>query len=177
MIVLVAGIVVLGDPTSVTQIAGVALIAIGVLLVRGVSRHGQASGLAFGFGIAAVIASYTLVDSKGVLHADPIAYLELAMVPAAAGYLTIVATRKNGVPRLRAAISGRMVFAGALSFFAYVLVLAALERAPAAAVAAVRETSIVIATALAARVLGERVTPVRLGGAVLVVAGVALLGL
>ena len=47
----------------------------------------------------------------------------------------------------------------------------------ASAVAAVRETSIVIATALAARVLGERVTPVRLGGAVLVVVGVALLGL
>jgi len=41
----------------------------------------------------------------------------------------------------------------------------------------VRETSIVIATALAARVLGERVTPLRLGGAVLVVIGVALLGL
>jgi drug/metabolite transporter (DMT)-like permease len=35
----------------------------------------------------------------------------------------------------------------------------------------------VIATALAARMLDERVTPVRFAGAVLVVAGVALLGL
>jgi drug/metabolite transporter (DMT)-like permease len=177
VIVLVAGVAILGNGTSPAQIAGVGLVAVGVLLVRGVQRDGQARGVVFGLGIASVIAAYTLVDSRGILHANPIAYLELAMVPAAAGYLAIVATRTRGVERLRAQTTGTMVFAGALSFFAYVLVLAALERAPAAAVAAVRETSIVIATALAARVLGERVTPMRLGGAVLVVAGVALLGL
>ena len=149
-----------------------------MLLVRGVRRDGHARGVLFGLAIAAVIAAYTLVDSRGVLHADPIAYLELAMMPAAAG---VPGDRRDAHawpgadPACRS--SGSSVFAGALSFLAYVLVLAALERAPAAAVAAVRETSIVIATALAARVLGERVTAVRLGGAVLVVVGVALLGL
>jgi drug/metabolite transporter (DMT)-like permease len=177
VIVLIAGVVIVGSSTSAAQIMGVTLVAIGVLLVRGVQRDGQAHGVAFGLAIASVIAAYTLVDSRGVLHADPIAYLELAMAPAAAGYLVIVATRRRGVERIRRATSGTMVVAGALSFVAYVLVLAALERAPAAAVAAVRETSIVVATALAARVLGERVTPGRLVGAALVVAGVALLGL
>ena len=177
VIVLVAGVVIVGYGTSPAQIAGVALVAAGVLLVRGVKRDGQAHGVVFGLGIASVIAAYTLVDSRGILHANPVAYLELAMAPAASGYLVIMATRSRGLERIRAQTSGTMIFAGALSFFAYVLVLAALERAPAAAVAAVRETSIVIATALAARVLGERVTPLRLGGAVLVVIGVALLGL
>jgi drug/metabolite transporter (DMT)-like permease len=43
-------------------------------------------------------------------------------------------------------------------------------------VAAVRETSVVIATALAAPILRERVGGMRLAGAVLVVVGVALLG-
>ena len=43
--------------------------------------------------------------------------------------------------------------------------------------AAVRETSVVIATGLAAFFLRERVTPVRFLGAVVVVAGVALLAL
>ena len=62
-----------------------------------------------------------------------------------------------------------------LSFVAYALVLAALQRAPAASVAAVRETSVVIATALAVPLLRERVGPWRLAGAVLVVAGIALL--
>jgi len=60
-------------------------------------------------------------------------------------------------------------------FGAYALVLAALQRASAASVAAVRETSVVIATALAAVVLKEKVRPPRLAGAILVVAGVALL--
>ena len=59
---------------------------------------------------------------------------------------------------------------------AYALVLAALELAPAAPVAAVRETSVVIAVALAGRFLGEPVGPRRLAGAALVVVGVALLG-
>jgi uncharacterized membrane protein len=56
-------------------------------------------------------------------------------------------------------------------------VLLALRLASAPAVAAVRETSVVIATVLAAVVLKERVGPVRLAGAVLVAAGVALLAL
>jgi uncharacterized membrane protein len=54
---------------------------------------------------------------------------------------------------------------------------AARELAAPAAVAAVRETSVVIATALAATMLHEKVSPGRLAGAVLVVVGVALLAL
>ena len=58
---------------------------------------------------------------------------------------------------------------------AYTLVLLALRLAPAASVAAVRETSVVIAVALAALVLHERVTRARVAGAAVVVAGVVLL--
>jgi uncharacterized membrane protein len=68
-----------------------------------------------------------------------------------------------------------VVTAGLAGAAAYLLALAALDRAPAAAVAAVRETSVVIAVALAGLALGERVTRARLAGAVLVVAGVYLL--
>jgi drug/metabolite transporter (DMT)-like permease len=62
-------------------------------------------------------------------------------------------------------------------FGAYALALAALARAAAAPVAAVRESSVVIATALAAVVPGERVDRGRWAGAVLVVAGVAAIAL
>ena len=54
-------------------------------------------------------------------------------------------------------------------------VVAALVRASAAAVASVRETSVLIAAFLAAPLAGERVGPGRLSGAALVVAGVALI--
>jgi drug/metabolite transporter (DMT)-like permease len=60
---------------------------------------------------------------------------------------------------------------------AYALVLAALRLAPAASVAAVRESSVVLATAWLALSLRERVTLERLAGAAAVVAGVALVSL
>jgi uncharacterized membrane protein len=81
----------------------------------------------------------------------------------------------KGAAALRAAIGPATVVAGLATFIAYARVLAALQRASAASVAAVRETSVVVATALAAVVLKERVGPARMAGAVLVVAGVALL--
>jgi EamA-like transporter family. len=56
-------------------------------------------------------------------------------------------------------------------------VLAALRLAPAPEVAAVRETSVVLATLLAGVYLREPVGPKRLAGAVAVAAGVALIAL
>ena len=55
--------------------------------------------------------------------------------------------------------------------------LAALRLAPAPEVAAVRETSIVLAALLAAVFLRERVGPERLAGAAAVAGGVALIAL
>ena len=59
---------------------GVVLVGLGVLLVRGLGRHAEAGGIAFGLSIAATIASYTLVDKHGITHAAPITYLELSMI-------------------------------------------------------------------------------------------------
>ena len=98
----------------------------------------------------------------------------LSMIPAMLGFLALT-IRRGGAPAVRAAVGPASAAAGIATFGAYVLVLAALARAPAASVAAVRETSVVIATALAAPFLRERVGALRLAGAVLVVAGVALL--
>ena len=78
---------------------------------------------------------------------------------------------------MRAAVSWPTCVAGLATFIAYALVLAALRRASAASVAAVRETSVLIAAALAGVFLKERVGVERLSGAALVVAGVALLSL
>ncbi len=81
-----------------------------------------------------------------------------------------------GPERLHAELRPSAVLAGCGGFRAYVLVLAALRLAPAAPVSAVRETSVLFAVALAAPLLGERVTRTRLAGAALVVAGVVALG-
>jgi drug/metabolite transporter (DMT)-like permease len=176
VLVLLAGVVVLGHGTSVTQAAGVVLVGLGVLAIRGFRRGADLVGVAFGLAIAAVIASYTLVDKRGLDYASPVAYLEVSMILPAVLYAAWVARMRGGTVALRAELTRSSVVAGIATFGAYALVLAALERASAASVAAVRETSVVIATLLAVLVLKEQVGPVRLGGAVLVAAGVALLG-
>lgn len=164
-----------GTAPSAGQGGAVALVLAGVLLVGGVRRAGRGA-LAFGVGIAACIAGYTLVDKHGVRHAGPIPYLELVMLGPTLLYAGAV-VRARGVAAVRAAVGPASIAAGVATFVAYALVLAALQRAPAASVAAVRETGVVIAALLAAVVLRERVGPLRLAGAVLVAGGVALLAL
>ncbi len=173
VLVLVIGVVALGRSTSWSQAAAVLFVVAGVLLVRGL-RSTAWGPLVFGLTIACCIAGYTLVDQHGVQHAGPIPYLELSMLGPALIYAGAVVRFKGGAA-VRAAVGPATVVAGVATFAAYALVLAALQRASAASVAAVRETSVVIAAALAAVVLKERVGPSRIAGAVLVVVGVALL--
>jgi drug/metabolite transporter (DMT)-like permease len=169
VLVLLGGLAV-GDRPTVLASCGVVLVGLGVLAVRG-GRAGDRRALGLGLAVAALIAAYTLVDSRGIEHASPIAYLELVLLPVALA--SLLAT---GPTRLRAVLGPATLASGLLGFAAYALVLAALELAPAAPVAAVRETSVVIAVALAGLFLGEPVGPRRLAGAALVVVGVALLG-
>ena len=173
VLVLVAGVALLGTPTSPGEVGGVLLVAAGVLLVRGL-RVEPGPGVPFGLAIACTIAAYTLVDNRGIEHADPIGYLVLVMTGPALVYTAWVA-RARGPAALRSELTLPTLLAGAASLGAYGLALAALELASAASVSAVRETSIVIAVALAAPVLRERVGARRIAGAVVVTAGVALL--
>jgi drug/metabolite transporter (DMT)-like permease len=173
VLVLVVGALFLGRAASPTQVVAVLLVVAGILLVRGFGGA-DPRGIAFGLTIASCIAAYTLVDKSGIEHAAPITYLELSMLAPTVIYAAAV-MRVKGVAGVRAAAGPSSILAGVCTFGAYALVLAALQRAPAAPVAAVRETSVVIATLLAAAVLKERVPPSRLAGAVVVVAGIALL--
>jgi drug/metabolite transporter (DMT)-like permease len=159
-----------GARPSAVGIVGVLAIAAGVLLVRGV--RGSLAGLAVGAVIAAAIAGYTVVDRYGIHHAAAAPYLLLVMAGPALAYSFVVGGR-----RFALALGPATLTIGAAAAAAYLLVLLALRLASAPAVAAVRESSVVVATALAAVLLRERVGPGRLAGAVLVTAGVALLAL
>ena len=178
VLVLLVGVVFLGAGASAGQAIGVCLVGLGVMLVRGFgTAHADSRGVgaAFGVAVASCIAAYTLVDKHGIEHASPVVYLELGMLPATIGYVGFLLVTEHGATRIRAAARPLPALAGVLSFVAYALVLAALSRASAAAVASVRETSVLIAAFLAAPLAGERVGPGRLSGAALVVAGVALI--
>src|SRR5206468_5929817 len=127
-------------------------------------------GVALGLTIACVIATYTLVDKRGVSHAAALPYLELSMLGPALAYAAFV-VRTKGRRGLRSELRAPTLVAGVAIFGAYCLVLLALQRAPAAPVAAVRETSVVITALLARRLLAERVGWARLSGAACVAGG------
>lgn len=174
VIVLIVSVAVLGVATSLAQAAGVALVGLGVILVRGLRGGAKWSDVALALAVAASIAGYTLIDKEGVRYADPVTYVVLILIAPAIASVAFVASR-GGVPRLRAALQPATVASGIATVGAYALVLVALTMAPAASVAAVREVSVVIAVALGALLLHERVGPQRVAGAVVVVLGVALI--
>jgi len=172
-VVLVFGAIALKESVPLGAVVGVLLIAAGVVLVGlvdlrtrgGTQIDSPRRDLLFGLAIGVVIAAYTLVDSEAVEHADPIAYLALVVAPCALVYPLVTRTRPD--------LSARTVLTAAATFGAFLMVLAAFRLAPAAPVAAVRETSVVIAALLAAVFLHEQVGPRRVLGAIAVVAGVA----
>ena len=174
VLVLLGTALVLGHPVSGAQAAGVLLVAAGVLLVRGVRRGAEGIGVGLAIGLA--IAGYTLVDKEGLHHAAPIPYLELVLLPIALVALPTYLWRW-GLHPFTVQLGWSTYLAAAGSFGAYVLFLFALRLADAPSVAAVRETSVVFGAALAAVVLHERVTWLRMVGAAAVAAGVAVLAL
>jgi drug/metabolite transporter (DMT)-like permease len=173
VLVLIGAALFVGQLPSAIQSLGVGMVGIGVLLVRGLRAPARSTDVLVALGIAVLIASYTLVDQQGLRHADPLSYLVVVVGLPGAIYLAAVASR-GGAARIRAAATPPVLAGGIAVVVAYGLVLAALTLAHAASVSALREVSVVIATALAAAILRERVTRSRWLGSVVVVAGIAL---
>ena len=176
ILVLLGAVVFLRHGTTAGQVVGIVAVAVGILLVRGVGqlvRNADRRGFLLALTSGAFIAGYTLVDKQGLAHAAPIPFIELVLIGPAIMYL-IAIWRLRGVRAFRQEATPGIAIVGIVLFGTYILVLFALRLAPAASVSAVRETSIVIASAVAALVAHERVTRSRFAGAVLVSAGIAL---
>ena len=178
VLVLTISVVALGAAVSLLAAAGVVAIAAGVVLVRGVSAGAAGTGLGLGLAlaVAACIAGYTLVDDEGVRRAAALSYFEAVLLITAPVYAVAVAAAR-GPAALRAAVAPRPALAGLAMFGAYAATLAALELAEAAPVAALRETSVVMATVAAAVAAREHVPAGRVAGAAIVVAGIAAIAL
>jgi uncharacterized membrane protein len=160
----------LGHHASAAEVAGVLLVACGVVLVRGLGVRGDAAALVWTATIAATIAAYTLVDRVGIHRAGAITYFVLTLVGPC-----LISPWLAGTRAIRRELGWPVAAGGLASFGSFTFGLLALRHGSAAAVLAVRSSSVVIATALASRVLAERVSWTRLLGSVLVFAGIVLL--
>ncbi|HMO48733.1 MAG TPA: EamA family transporter [Rubrivivax sp.] len=181
---------VLGERLPPLSWLGIGAVTIGVLMV-GLSRPAQAlhhrRAIGFALANAAVIAAYTIVDGSGVRitaeagHAV-LGYVLLLTVLDGIPYPWLVFAQRGAAarPAMRAYARRRWPLAtlgGLASMGSYGIALWAMTRAPVAAVSALRETSVLFATALSVMVLKERFGLQRAGGAVVIVAGVVALRL
>jgi len=156
----------MGERLGAGQWLAVGLICGGVLVIffdaagRGAARRTTLLALA----TACVIACYTLIDGAGVRRSGaPAAYTMWLFVLTG---LAVVALgwRTHGRALLPFAREQPLTLlgGGAMSAGSYGIALWAMTQAPVALVAALRETSILFATAIAALVLRERISRMRL---------------
>ncbi|MGO9205117.1 MAG: EamA family transporter [Candidatus Limnocylindrales bacterium] len=176
VLVLGLGVLVGGAPHAPSAVAGVAMVGAGVILVRGAGAGPSWRDLLPVLAIAGCIAGYTTIDKVGVMHASPLTYYELVMAGPAILYLGAMLGAR-GPQTVRLELHPSTVIAGLGMFAAYSLVLTALTLAPAASVAAARETSVVLAAIMGGVFLSEPVGPRRLLGAVVVAAGIGAIAL
>ena len=179
LIVSVSALAWLGEAPTPAIWAGVLLICGGVLSLGLVGFRWAESRVALGWALAnaVIIASYTLVDAAGVRAAGKAeTYVVWLFTLDALPFSLLILwwKRRELVPYARQ-FWLRGVIGGALSAGAYGVVLWAMTRAPVAAVAALRETSVIFAALIGAWLLKEGHLARRVAGAVTVAAGVIAL--
>ena len=180
LIVAVLGIVFLHELPTAHVALGIVLICAGIMSIAFVRRekHPRAAAL-WAFANAAIIAAYTLVDGSGArASGNAIAYVTWLIFLEGLPFLAWIAWR-GGHASVAYLQRGwrRGLLGGACSLAAYAIVLFAMTRAPVAAVAALRETSVLFAALMGAVWLKEGLGFMRLAGAASVVAGIAALKL
>ncbi|HUA90707.1 MAG TPA: DMT family transporter [Steroidobacteraceae bacterium] len=164
-----------GETLSAVIWGGIALVCGGILVMIADARpHGHArAAIRLALINAFVIAAYTIIDGRGVRASGaPLSYGAWIFVLTGIPWLLWLVLRGGAEVRSAPRLGGIGLVGGACSLVSYVAALWAMTRAPIAAVAAVRETSILFATALGALVLGERITRARALAAACIVAGV-----
>jgi drug/metabolite transporter (DMT)-like permease len=176
LLVAIASGVLVGEPLSAGMWSGVLLVSCGILLMvfdarpQGHSLAAVRLALVNGF----LIAAYTTVDGLGTrVSGQPLTYGAWIFVLTGVPWLLwwVLRHRRLGTTDLRRLAPAGIV-GGACSFASYTAALWAMTRAPVAAVAAVRETSILFATVLGVIVLRERITVMRALAAGCIVVGV-----
>lgn len=168
-----------GERLGALPLAGVVVLAVALMSLalsggRLTRDDLPAVGAALLTGLA--IASYTLVDGIGVRRAhDPYTYAGLLFLAQGPVFPVIAAFRRPVAAWTEARVVTRALVAGALSLIAYGAVLWAQTLAPLAEVAALRETSVIVAAIIGLVFFKERFGPTRIVAAGLVATGIILI--
>jgi drug/metabolite transporter (DMT)-like permease len=170
-------VIILGERITWVSVMGVLLVVGGIVLVSGVlsERHkAPRAGILFGIGTGVFIAAYTINDGWAVktlmispFIVDYSGNLVRALVLTPRAWLDRVRVREEMRTYLRP-----VAVVSVLGPLGYILVLFAMRVAPISHVAPARELATLIGTYFGARLLKETAAPMRIAGAVCIVAGV-----
>jgi len=177
----IGGFVLLGEVLHPLTAAGIVILCLGIvaMAMRGGAALARLDRHAAGYALitSCFIAGYTLTDGVGARGAHSASSYALWMFLIdgfwMASFCAIVKGPGVFPVMLREWKTG--LITGALSLGAYWIVIWAMTKAPIAAVAALREVSILFAVAISVVALKERLTGWRITAALLIVGGVVAL--
>jgi drug/metabolite transporter (DMT)-like permease len=176
-----ASLVVLQEPVTRLAAAGVAILCLGVGLMAFGSRKARLEppALAWAGLTALMFCGYTLVDGMGAriagdAHAYSAALFVVDGVPLAAFVLW---RRGVGVLRDVRSVALPGLVGGLFSLGSYWIAIWAMTVAPIPLVAALRETSVLVAALISVTILKEPLLAARAVAAVIILAGIAALRL
>jgi drug/metabolite transporter (DMT)-like permease len=170
----IGGIVLLGDELSLLGVISIATVTGGMVLL---SIGAQLSQVLTALVVAAMIGIYTTVDSHAARDVGGNTYV-CALFVSSGVMVSIYGVVAGRGPALRRSlvVSWRMyILTGAVSLVTYALVMIAVRRAPVGYVAALRESSVLVAAFIGWKYLDEGSAHRRLVAAGVVVAGLVLL--
>jgi drug/metabolite transporter (DMT)-like permease len=185
LIATAAAIVLFGERPTLLALSGVVLITAGVFLLAGHPGALKGSGSRLNLGVAyglltgASIAAYTLWDKHAVsaLLIPPLLQNWAATLVSVAALTPLALQSREKVVAVWREYRSEVLGVALLTPLSYILVLTALISAPVSYVAPAREVSILIGTAMGARLLAEGDSKRRLFAAGAVVLGVVALAL
>ena len=188
MLLLIWAITILNETPSLSGIAGVAAIAVGLYVInlprlgawlepiRSLNTAGSRWALLAGL----CISLYTVIDRVGIKQLDPLLYTYLAL------WLTLLLLTPttlrfvgwSGLAKELRETKFASVVAGFTTLAAYAIVLYAMQNGtPASYAGAIREISVVFGVIIGVTILKERGSIMRVVGAVCVMGGVAMIAL
>lgn len=181
----IVAVLLLGERPSVVALIGVAAVIVGVVAIGLVDRGtGSRSrridpGILFGLLTGVAIAVYTIWDAHAVRtwNLAPVAFMVGTTLLQVPFYSFAVRRRWGAVWALGRAQWRRILAFGVLSPLSYILVLTAIQIAPVALVAPLREVSVVLVSLFGVFVLRESRPGWRIAASLVVVAGIVLLAL
>jgi drug/metabolite transporter (DMT)-like permease len=178
MLSVAAAILLFGERPGLVVLLGTAGVVVGVWVIGGLgSSAGRswATGVGYGLACGVTIATYTVWDAHAVtaLAVSPVVLMAGSSLVETVLLGPYAYARRAEVAEIWSRHRGPVLAVAVLSPLAYVLVLFALRYAPVSLVAPARELSIVLGSVGAWLLFGEPNPVRRLGGAVIVLAGVA----